>query len=55
MLQELNEHFTITQEEIAFFSENGYIKIKNVLSPQLVQYMNQCITSAVDHEYLDKI
>ncbi len=48
MLQELNEPFTITEAEIAFFTENGYIKIKNVLSPQLVQYINQCISSAVE-------
>ncbi len=44
----LNQPFTITQEQIDFFQLNGYIKIKNVLSPELVQYMNEVISAEID-------
>ena len=46
--EELNQSFSITQEQIDFFQLNGYIKIKNVLSPELIQYMNEAITKEID-------
>ena len=46
--EELNQSFSITQQQIDFFRLNGYIKIKNVLSPELVQYMNEAITREID-------
>ena len=43
----LNESFQITNEQISFFEENGFIKIKNVLPPETVQYMNDTISAEV--------
>ena len=43
----LNEPFQITNEQISFFEENGFIKIKNVLHPETVQYMNDTISAEV--------
>jgi len=48
MKEELNEPFAITQEQIDFFTLNGYIKIKNILSAELVQYMNETISAEVE-------
>ncbi len=48
LLEELNQPFTVTQEQIDFFQLNGYIKIKNVLSPDLIHYMNETISEEVD-------
>lgn len=44
---ELEAPLDLTQEQIDFFQENGYIKLKNVLSPSAIQYMNETITSEV--------
>lgn len=46
--EELNHSFTITQKQVDFFALNGYIKIKNILSPELVQYMNETISAEVE-------
>ena len=43
----LNEPFQITNEQISFFEENGFIKIKNVLPPETVHYMNDTISAEV--------
>ena len=43
----LNEPFQITNEQISFFEENGFIKIKNVLPPETVRYMNDTISAEV--------
>jgi len=48
IVQELSHPFTITREQIDFFTLNGYIKIKNILSAELVQYMNETISSEVE-------
>jgi ectoine hydroxylase-related dioxygenase (phytanoyl-CoA dioxygenase family) len=45
---ELNQPSIITQEQIDFYTLNGYIKIKNVLSKDLVEYMNKVISAEVD-------
>ena len=47
VLPVLNEPFQITNEQISFFEENGFIKIKNVLPPETVQYMNDTISAEV--------
>ncbi|WP_336514207.1 phytanoyl-CoA dioxygenase family protein [Pollutibacter soli] len=45
--EELNAPFTITPEMVDFFSEYGYIKIKNVLSSPLLKFYGNVITSEV--------
>lgn len=43
----LEKPFTVSPEQISFFKENGFIKLKNVLSPAVIQYMNETISSEV--------
>ena len=43
----LNEPFRITEEQISFFEENGFIKLKNVLPADTIQYMNDTISAEV--------
>jgi ectoine hydroxylase-related dioxygenase (phytanoyl-CoA dioxygenase family) len=43
----LEKPFQITNEQISFFQMNGFIKIKDVLSPEVIQYMNETISSEV--------
>lgn len=45
---ELHLPLTLSREQISFFQLNGFIKIKDVLSPALVQHMNETISEAVD-------
>ncbi|MGZ8558214.1 MAG: phytanoyl-CoA dioxygenase family protein [Chitinophagaceae bacterium] len=45
--QSLETPFTLSQEHIHFYRENGFIKLKNVLSPQVIQYMNETISAEV--------
>jgi len=47
VLEVLDEPYTITREHINFFNKNGFIKLKNVLPPEAVQYMNEVISSEV--------
>ena len=48
MLQlELDSSFEITEEQISFFRENGFIKLSNVLSPSLINYMDEVISAEV--------
>ena len=47
-LQFLEEPFQITDEHISFFKENGFIKIKNVLSADTVQYINETVSAEVN-------
>lgn len=46
-LQILEEPFHVTKEQISFFQENGFIKLKNVLPPETIQYMNNTISTEV--------
>ncbi len=39
--------FQVTQEQINFFQENGFIKLKNVLPADTIQYMNETISEEV--------
>ncbi len=45
--QELDQPFTLSAEQIHFYNENGYIKLKHVLSPELLEYYRQAIHSRV--------
>lgn len=47
MLMVLDEPFEITHEQIQFFQKNGFIKIKNVLPADAIQYMNETISAEV--------
>jgi ectoine hydroxylase-related dioxygenase (phytanoyl-CoA dioxygenase family) len=44
---QLDAPFTVTAEQIAFYNENGYIKLKNVLSPELLGHYRQVISKRV--------
>lgn len=43
----LNTPYPLTEEQIAFYQKNRYIKLKQVLSPEVVDYFNQVITQRV--------
>ena len=45
--EELDAPFTLTPEQIAFYEENGYIKLKHVLSPELLEHYRQAIHDRV--------
>lgn len=45
--EELASPFELSPGNIDFFQENGYIKLKKVLSPATIQYMNETISSEV--------
>jgi len=47
ILQMLDEPFSLSQEQIDFYRKNGFVKLKNVLAPEVVQYMNEAISSEV--------
>jgi ectoine hydroxylase-related dioxygenase (phytanoyl-CoA dioxygenase family) len=45
--QELASAFSLSEAAISFFQENGFIKLKKVLSPEVIQYMNETISAEV--------
>jgi ectoine hydroxylase-related dioxygenase (phytanoyl-CoA dioxygenase family) len=45
--KELNEAFPLTNEQIEFFRENGFIKLSQALPPDLLQHYKQEITRKV--------
>ncbi len=45
--QELDAPFFITSEQVAFYNENGYVKLKQVLSPTLLDHYRQAISARV--------
>jgi ectoine hydroxylase-related dioxygenase (phytanoyl-CoA dioxygenase family) len=47
IIETLDEPFTITKDQVSFYQKNGFIKLKNVLSAEAVQYMNDVISSEV--------
>lgn len=47
ILDDLHGHHPVSPADIAFLRENGYIKIKNVLLPETVQYFDRVITDQV--------
>jgi ectoine hydroxylase-related dioxygenase (phytanoyl-CoA dioxygenase family) len=45
--QALEQPFALPAEQVDLFRENGFVKLKNVLSPEVIQYMNETISSEV--------
>jgi ectoine hydroxylase-related dioxygenase (phytanoyl-CoA dioxygenase family) len=43
----LDAPFLLSDEQINFFKENGFIKLKNVLSPEAIAYFNETISNEV--------
>lgn len=44
---ELDTHYPLTEEQIRFFRQNGYIKLKQVLSPETLAYYGDEISRKV--------
>lgn len=47
ILKELDEPYPLTEDQVSFFRENGFIKLKHVLSPEAIEYMDETITREV--------
>lgn len=47
ILQELESPYSLPDSAIDFYRENGFVKLKNVLSPATIQYMNDTISTEV--------
>jgi ectoine hydroxylase-related dioxygenase (phytanoyl-CoA dioxygenase family) len=47
LLQELDTPYLLSKEAIESYHENGYIKLKNVLSPAVIDYYGEIITDLV--------
>jgi ectoine hydroxylase-related dioxygenase (phytanoyl-CoA dioxygenase family) len=47
LLHELDAPFPISPAQISFFNDNGYIKLKHVLSPALLHHFRQAISARV--------
>lgn len=45
--EELDAPFSLTEQQIAFYNENGYIKLKHVLSPELLEHYRRSINARV--------
>ena len=43
----LEEPFQLTSEQVNFFKKNGFIKLKNVLPPYVINYLNETISGEV--------
>ena len=48
VLAELNTPFELTKDQIDFFRENGFIKIKSILSAETIDVMDVIISEEVD-------
>lgn len=46
---DIDSPYPVTEEQIVFFRKNGFIKLKNVLSPEAIEYYREEITTKV-HE-----
>lgn len=46
-LELLNEPFALTEEQIARFRRDGYIKLKDALAPEVIEYFGPVITAKV--------
>ncbi|GAB2551361.1 phytanoyl-CoA dioxygenase family protein [Spirosoma aerophilum] len=47
LLKELDVHYPVSQDAIAFYREKGYVKLKDVLSPAVLDYYGTIITDLV--------
>ncbi len=55
LYNELNESFTIGSEQKQRYQENGFLKINQVLSPELIRLMNVIISEAVAESNIQKV
>lgn len=44
----LDQEYTLTNDQIQFYEENRFIKLKNVLTPEIIQFFNTVITEKVN-------
>ena len=44
----LDRHYQLSQTQVNFFKKNGFIKLKNVLNKETLDYYNQVISVKVD-------
>ena len=54
-VQELDAPFAITPEQIDFYNENGYLRLKNVLSPGMLEHYRRVIHDRVAELSLDAL
>ncbi len=47
LAEQLDQPFRLTPEQVQFYNENGYIKLKHVLSPELLEHYRQAIHERV--------
>lgn len=47
LLRSLNEPYALSDETVHFYRENGYVKLKNVLSSEVLDYYGGIITDLV--------
>ena len=45
---ELNANHSISRDQIEFYKQNKFIKIKNIFTPEVIQHYNNRITKVVD-------
>jgi len=50
MKKQMNDYYPITSEQINFFKTKGYIKLKNVLSKEEINYYEKEISKVVNKE-----
>ena len=53
--QQLDAPFPLTPEQIGFYAENGYIKLKHVLAPDLLEYYRKAIHERVAELSVDAL
>ncbi|MEN9884711.1 MAG: hypothetical protein RLZZ420_1928 [Bacteroidota bacterium] len=46
--QALNSPFQVTEDQVAFFRQNGFIKIKEVFSDEVISSMEEAVTAEVN-------
>ena len=47
LLDDLDGHYPVSPSQIEFLRENGYVKLKNVLEPETIEYFGSVITDQV--------
>ena len=55
MFELLNKPYSLTQEQIDFFKNNRFIKLKNVFSSELIDHFNSIISEVVHNLNTQKI
>ncbi len=43
----LDEPFHLSEEQISYFRENGFVKLKHVFTPETIEYLNKTISQEV--------